>query len=43
MVRDPQCGVYIPVTAALKRRMRGETVYFCSSECEDAYNQRPSV
>ena len=43
MVRDPQCGVYIPVTSALKRRKRGETVYFCSRECEDAYNKRPGV
>ena len=40
MVRDPQCGVYIPLSNALKRRVRGETVYFCSSECAEAYNKR---
>jgi len=43
MVRDPQCGVYIPVTSALRRRMRGETVYFCSRQCEEAYHNKSSV
>ncbi|UCF88409.1 MAG: hypothetical protein JSV70_08355 [bacterium] len=37
MVKDPRCGVYLPVSAALKRRIRGNTVYFCSKECEEAY------
>ncbi len=40
MVRDPQCGVYIPHSNALKRRVRGETVFFCSRECEGAYKEK---
>ena len=39
MVRDPRCGVYIPVGSALKRRIKGDTVYFCSRECADAYGK----
>jgi len=39
MVRDPRCGVYIPRSNALKRRVRGETVYFCSRECEEKYRK----
>ncbi len=41
MVRDPQCGVYLPLSNALKRRIKGEILYFCSRECEEAYNKRP--
>ncbi len=43
MVRDPQCGVYLPLSNALKRRIRGENVYFCSKECEVSYNKKTSV
>jgi YHS domain-containing protein len=43
MVRDPQCGVYLPLSSALKRRIRGENVYFCSRECEVSYNKRPGI
>ena len=39
MVRDPQCGVYLPHSSARKRRIGGEKVYFCSRECEDAYTK----
>jgi len=39
MVRDPQCGVYVPVSSALKRRVKGQTVYFCSRECEVSYKK----
>ena len=41
MVRDPQCGVYLPLSTALKKRLRGETVYFCSRECEEKYSRHP--
>jgi YHS domain-containing protein len=37
MVRDPRCGVYVPVSSAMKKRIKGETVYFCSKECEEGY------
>ena len=43
MVRDPQCGVYLPVTDAMKKRVGGETVYFCSKECEGKYNGKSGV
>jgi YHS domain-containing protein len=43
MVRDPQCGVYLPLSSALKRRVRGENVYFCSRECEVLYNRKTSA
>lgn len=39
MVRDPQCGVYLPHSSARKRRIRGNTVYFCSRECEEEYGK----
>jgi uncharacterized protein len=39
MVRDPQCGVYLPLSSALKRRVRGEAAYFCSKECEEKYGK----
>jgi uncharacterized protein len=37
MVRDPQCGTYIPVSLALKKVVHGRTHYFCSEECRKAY------
>lgn len=43
MVRDPQCGVYLPLSNALKRRIRGENVYFCSKECEVSYNKKSGI
>ena len=43
MVRDPQCGVYIPVGSALKKRVRGETVYFCSRKCEEEFSSKTGV
>lgn len=42
MVRDPQCGVYLPEGEALKRRIGGETVFFCSRKCEKAYRKERS-
>jgi YHS domain-containing protein len=43
MVRDPQCGVYLPVGSALRKRVRGNTVYFCSKECEEKYLNKSGV
>jgi len=37
LVKDPQCGVYVPVRSAVQATLRGETLYFCSEECRDAY------
>jgi uncharacterized protein len=37
MVKDPQCGTYLPKSAALTRQVKGETCYFCSEECRTKY------
>ena len=37
LVRDPQCGVYLPMASGLKRRVRGEEHYFCSKECLESF------
>lgn len=39
LVRDPQCGTYVPVTSAVKATIGGETFYFCSEECRDRYRE----
>ena len=33
MVRDPQCGIFVPRSLALEKVVRGKTYYFCSEEC----------
>ena len=42
MVRDPRCGVYLPESEAVKRRIGGETVFFCSRKCEKEYRKEKS-
>lgn len=37
MVQDPACGVYTPRDSAIEARVKGETRYFCSERCRDAY------
>ena len=37
MVRDPQCGTYLPRGDALTRTVKGKRYYFCSPECRDAF------
>ena len=37
MVKDPHCQTYVPKRDAVSVRHRGETLYFCSDECRDAY------
>jgi YHS domain-containing protein len=37
LVRDPQCGTYIPQDSAHRVQSGGETVYFCSTTCRDAW------
>ncbi|HWO43733.1 MAG TPA: PP0621 family protein [Candidatus Eisenbacteria bacterium] len=36
MVLDPQCGSYLPKTAAIRQRGK----YFCSRECANLYLSR---
>ena len=40
MEKDPVCGTYVDTDSALRRSFRGETHYFCSSECLEKFKQR---
>lgn len=37
LVRDPQCGTYIPKTSAIVSGSGEAVQYFCSTTCRDAY------
>jgi hypothetical protein len=37
LVRDPQCGTYVPESRALTVRARSGTLHFCSAACRDAW------
>jgi uncharacterized protein len=39
LVRDPQCGTYVPRTRAIAVVRGGETLYFCSAKCRDEYGR----
>ncbi|MCK9229693.1 MAG: hypothetical protein M0Q23_05405 [Syntrophales bacterium] len=39
LVKDPQCGTYVPVNSALTATIEGEVHHFCSEECRDRYRQ----
>lgn len=40
MVRDPECGTYVPRNDALRTEANGKTHYFCSKECRDKHLER---
>jgi len=40
MVRDPQCGTFIPRSDALSKNIGGTTHYFCSARCRDSYRAK---
>lgn len=40
MIRDPQCGTYVPRNDAVKTEIKGKSHYFCSPECRDKYLER---
>lgn len=40
MIRDPQCGTYVPHSEALSATVGGKNHSFCSSRCRDEYLQR---
>jgi YHS domain-containing protein len=41
-VRDPVCGMMVnPANAAATTQHDGETYYFCSTECREAFDQNP--
>lgn len=37
MVSDPYCNVYIPKQDAIKTKIAGKTLFFCSKECKKKY------
>jgi YHS domain-containing protein len=37
LVRDPACGIYLPRTTGIKRKVRGKEHYFCSKDCLEAF------
>ena len=44
MVQDPVCGMTIdPQSAAAKREHMGQTFYFCSAHCADAFEANPHL
>ena len=40
MVKDPVCGTYVVQSKALSASSGGETAWFCSSECQQAWRRR---
>jgi YHS domain-containing protein len=40
LVQDPNCQTYIPQTSAIKKRISGNVLYFCSQECMKKYLKR---
>ncbi len=37
LVEDPECHTYIPKGQAIALKSKGQTYYFCSSRCRDAF------
>jgi YHS domain-containing protein len=37
LVRDPQCGTYVPKSGAVALAHGATTEYFCSTACRDAW------
>lgn len=37
LVQDPQCGVYVDSREAVRRKVPGGELFFCSKRCADAY------
>ena len=35
--KDPVCGTFISTQTAFQKAVRGETYYFCSTECRDKF------
>ncbi|MBN2397723.1 MAG: YHS domain-containing protein [Deltaproteobacteria bacterium] len=42
LVKDPQCGKYVPINSACKVTLNGKTLYFCSKECLERYKRENS-
>jgi YHS domain-containing protein len=37
LVQDPQCGVYVDSADAVRRKVPGGQLFFCSKACAKAY------
>ena len=35
--KDPVCGTYVSTSASVTRKVDGELLHFCSTECRDKY------
>ena len=40
MVKDPNCGTYVPQTEALRMRVAGKEHFFCSDKCAEEYSRK---
>ena len=40
MVKDPECGIYVPKRDAIASSFEGQSLYFCSEDCLDRYRMR---
>jgi YHS domain-containing protein len=40
MVKDPVCGTYVVPSKALTASRGNETAWFCSAECQQAWQRR---
>ena len=40
MVQDPVCETYIPKGRAIEKNAGGQTVYFCSQQCMNAFFEK---
>ena len=44
MSTDPVCGMTVDdKTAPASAKYAGKTIYFCSKECKDQFNQNPEA
>jgi YHS domain-containing protein len=37
MAEDPICHTYVPKATALKQSVDGQTIYFCGTQCAEAF------
>jgi YHS domain-containing protein len=37
LIQDPHCGTYFLKQRGITAQVRGQTLYFCSKTCRDAY------
>lgn len=40
LIRDPNCGIYLPRKQGIAALIRGRVSYFCSQECKQQYIEK---